>query len=278
MDQSRAVTDGLERQAGTEIVLVAERHAECANDVVDRLVAAAEMAVVHGRREILEIDPAGHDQRARKDAFQTRAVRIDDRIVFVQENLSLERGVAAPMTRCDEQAGVAGQSPFWTHLRPVGAPRPDRRHRIRRRRCIQESSPPGRIPAAGLLQGRPQRVHQGSMPGRHGIDIEKLDLVRGRVVQAGDEEGIRGNRDASAGERVAHGRVVEKRRRNAGVDIARKAAAGAAIEPRCVGIIGRRAPVSAEEHEPRARPIESEAGKDAGSQLHLLLEGERRGE
>ena len=62
----------LEGKARPEVAAIPLVDPEQASHVVDHLVAGAEEPVVDGGAEVLEVDPAGHDNRGAEQQFQGR--------------------------------------------------------------------------------------------------------------------------------------------------------------------------------------------------------------
>ena len=64
MDERRAVVDGLERKAVAKVPGVAFDDAEACDHLMDRLVAGAKVLGVDAGSVVLEVDPAGDDDRS----------------------------------------------------------------------------------------------------------------------------------------------------------------------------------------------------------------------
>ena len=102
-----------------QIADVSGEHPCVADHVVDRLAPGAECIRCHRREVVLAVDPLRDDERCGHDRLERGAVDIDVRIVGVQESPALQVDSGADLTWGDDERGVARQSPFGVHLRPV---------------------------------------------------------------------------------------------------------------------------------------------------------------
>ena len=147
-----------------------------------------------------------------------------------------------------DEGGAAGQRPFGARLRPVAGAGGQRLGPRGGARQAQGALGPGQ--GAGGLQ-MPREARDVGLVVRGVGVLEERHGVGGGVVEAGEEQRVRGDSDAAAGEAGAHLTVVEERGQEAGVDVARKGAAGAAMEAAEVRVVDRAGAVAGQEHEAR---------------------------
>ena len=80
----------LPRQTRHQVTSVAREDAKTSHNVVDCLVAAAEVLNIHGGSVVLHVDPVRDDHRRGHDCFQHRAFFVERVIVTMQERTRVE--------------------------------------------------------------------------------------------------------------------------------------------------------------------------------------------
>ena len=109
---------------------------------------------------------------------------------------------------------------------------------------------------------------------RHIFQIEELHLVRRRVNLTGHKVRVRWNLNAVLGEPLPHLRLIRHRGEQAGVRFSLVAPAGPTIQGGLKGVVVRRAPVGAQQDEPREVPSQSHHSQRGLDREDLLIERE----
>ncbi len=113
-----------------------------------------------------------------------------------------------------------------------------------------------------------------TMRRRDVFQVEEMHLVGGRVHLTGEEMRIGRNFNSVFGQPFPHFLVVCHYGEDAGIGLAFVSAAGAAIERRFIGIVVRRAAVSAEQDEPCEILRQPHHAQSRVHREHLLFQSE----
>ena len=108
MDKPLTIVNRLPWQSHFQIAAISFDHSKLPNNVVKHLVAAAECLVVHGRAEILEIDPARDYQWSRHDEFEHGMSVITRMIVAMEEDPPVQSQSSRALARRGDEGRVAG--------------------------------------------------------------------------------------------------------------------------------------------------------------------------
>ena len=196
-------------------------------------------------------------------------------VVVVQERAAAQVQMLAARTRRDDKGRVVGQAPLGPHLRPVIGAFAQRLLQCLRVACEarqpQAGGPlcPRALPRS--VQRGPQALKPGGMRGRHRIDIQQHQFIGGGVVQPRHK--VRAGRDGDAqGHQVlAHRRGVEQVGQRPGVDFTGLPTAGAAVQPRRMGVVGALAPVAGQQDQRGKVTHQAHGGQHAVGDGSALL-------
>src|SRR5579885_1155153 len=256
MHPALAVMKRLHRQAYPQVAVIALEHAyAAADDVVEHLVAASEAQVVHGRSEVLHVNPVGHEHGSVHDRIQQRAIAIGSPIVVVQERPTLQVEVTGPFPWSDDKGGIVRKSPFRTSLAPIGSARAERGQQRpwagHQALKSEGSSSFGarRLTSAGQRPPEPRHVRE--MTDRDFVGVEKFNLVGGGVVRRCKKVGRDWNMDAAAAKVFPYFGVVEQARHRAGINLAGLARAGSAVKASRMRVVGGLAAMPDQHHQTR---------------------------
>ena len=199
--------------------------------------------------------------------------------ILVEERAPLQVQVTAVLARRDDEARRCRRGP----TRAAPGPSPScARERLgassegESLRETQELGALGPRPRAGLREPRPKGARLSSRwVGGSSSRSNSVDLVRRRVVERRDEPGAVGDVNAPLREALSDARLVEQRGGRTRVDLAGLSAARAAVEPRRVRVVARRAAVSDEQNEPCEVARQAHAAKHPGGEVAARVECER---
>ncbi len=114
-------------------------------------------------------------------------------------------------------------------------------------------------------------LHRGT------IGVIDGNVVGRRVVEGRQEQGVFGNHDAACEKAGAHVGRVEQRGEQPGIDLARIAAAGPAMECTGMRVVDDTGAVAGDQHQPRETIGERHGPEDGFGHLDPLVEADRVG-
>ena len=152
------------------------------------------------------------------------------------------------MARRGDERLAAGQRPFRPHFGPVAAAQTDAPLAAR---VGQTKRPFGARQASGRIEPG-DRLRQIRSVGRR-IMVLRVEghRIGRRVVQCPEKKRVLGNHDAPRGQLLAYVRVIQQDGQQSRIDLARIAAAGAAMQGARVGVVDDVCAMAGENHESR---------------------------
>ncbi len=219
---------------------------------MEDLVSAPEMEVVDHGAVILHVDPVSDDHRSRHDQLKRGKILVPLPVVIVEKGPSPQIQARRAGSRCRDEGGVSGQSPFRPDFRPVpGASADIRLHRpgILFAEAQKDGSfHPGQF--ARLFKPLLQAPQVFPVRRGKGVRVFQFHVVRGGIVQTGDEPGVFRKDDSLLRETPPGDGIVQEHRRDARARLAGLSRAGAAVEGGGLGVVGRRTAVTDQENQP----------------------------
>src|SRR5688500_14418566 len=114
-----AVIDSLKRQTCLKIALASGNNAHAGDDVVDYFAAATPEPGINAREVMLHVDPLANNERCGHELLQDLPLQVLCGVVRMEKDPSLKVELFGQTPPSKEKAGIAGETPLGTGIRPV---------------------------------------------------------------------------------------------------------------------------------------------------------------